>query len=124
MDRQTFDGWLSRFGETWMGGDADGFAGLFSEDATYKGNPFQDVVEGRSGIRDYIARIGQNNPKIVFGYEILAVTPEVGITQWTANISRPDAGAFEMDGILAITLDSDGLCTSLREWVNRREAEA
>jgi uncharacterized protein (TIGR02246 family) len=49
--------WLERYRRAWVERDADAAARLFTEDATYREQPFQAPFVGRTAIRNYWANV-------------------------------------------------------------------
>ncbi len=121
MDYQMFKTWLDTYGGAWKSGEAKGaeelFTRLFTEDATYQETPFDEPMRGRKAIIEYGRASIQSQRDIEFGYEILAVTPTLGIAQWWTSFTQiPSGDAVRLDGIFVISLNEDGRCTELREW--------
>ena len=48
--------WLARYRRAWIERDADAASRLFTEDATYREQPFQAPFVGRTAVRDTGAR--------------------------------------------------------------------
>jgi len=60
----------------------------FTEDAAYQETPFDEPLRGRSAIFEYWSDVPRSQDRIRFGYEILAVTEDMGIAQWWASFVR------------------------------------
>jgi SnoaL-like protein len=117
MDRDAFKSWLDSYGRAWMKRDPEAAAALYASGGTYQVTPFQEPLAGGKAISDYWAEVARTQEQIQFDYEILAVTPEFGIARWRASFVRVPPGLpTKLDGVFLISLDSDGRCTSLREW--------
>jgi hypothetical protein len=117
MEFKTFKFWLEAYGRAWMGRDAQAAANLFAEDGTYQVTPFVEPMRGRSAILDYWVHVAETERDVQFGYEILAVTQEVGIARWWASfVIVPHGLQTKLDGIFLITLDGDSRCKALKEW--------
>lgn len=77
---------------------------------------------GRPAIFEYWSEVARTEVNIQFGYEVLAVTREVGIARWWASFVRVPPGLqTKLDGIFLIALDDDGHCQSLREWWHKEQ---
>ena len=77
---------------------------------------------GRPEIFEYWSHVARTEENIQFGYEILAVTPELGIARWWASfVIVPQRLQTKLDGIFLITLNADGRCQSLREWWHKEQ---
>jgi hypothetical protein len=105
-----------------MDRDPEAAAALYASEGTYQVTPFQEPMRGRKAIFDYWADVATTQEGIEFGCEILALTNEYGIARWWASFVRVPPGLqTELDGIFVIALDSDGRCTSLREWWHKQQ---
>jgi ketosteroid isomerase-like protein len=68
---QSLDEWIEEYRLAWENMDADAAAALFTPDATYRDNIFEDPHRGQEGVRgdDEVRRGGDN----------LARVPPVGL---------------------------------------------
>ena len=107
--------WLDAYREAWIERNADAAAALFTEDATYAEQPYQDAFVGRKGVREYWARVTatQSNVEIRYGTPI-TVGNRTAVEWWTTlqngGVPITLAGAF------VLTFDESGLCRTLREY--------
>ena len=107
--------WLDAYRKAWVERDPDAAAALFTEDATYAEQPYQDPFVGRKGVRDYWARVTatQANVEMKYGTPI-TVGNRTDVEWWTTlengGVPITLAGAF------ILTFDESGLCRSLREY--------
>jgi hypothetical protein len=105
--------------------DAGAGARLFAAGATYQWGPFGELLRGPEAIRERWAEaVGDPaETDYTFGYEILAVTAEIGVARWIASVTVPAEGRRLLyDGVFAVALDEQGLCREFREWWNTSEA--
>jgi len=122
MTRDEFKTWLDAYDRAWESRDAKAAADVFTEDAAYQETPFVEPMRGRAEILAYWSHVANSQEQIRFEYKILAVTEEIGIAHWWASFTRiPDKTRVDLDGIFVITLGSDGRCTFLREWWNKKQ---
>jgi len=122
MESETFQSWLEAYGRAWTERDAQAAADLFAQDGTYQVTPFGEPMRGRSAIFDYWVRVTETEQDVQFGYEILALTRDVGIARWWASfLIVPQGLHTKLDGIFLITLDRDGRCQALREWWHKQQ---
>jgi uncharacterized protein (TIGR02246 family) len=122
MDRESFKRWLDSYGRAWTDRDPQAAAALYTDDASYQVTPFTAPISGREAIHGYWDGVAKTEETIQFGYEIVAVTSELGVARWWASFVRVPPGlATKLDGIFLITLDSSGLCQSLREWWHKQQ---
>ena len=92
---------------------------LFTDDATYRETPFDQVMTGRQAIRAYWQEeVLEAQDDISFGSEILHVAGDRAFVNWWCFYLRVRDGArFRLDGAFDLEFDPDtGLCRSLREW--------
>jgi hypothetical protein len=122
MDRPSFESWLEAYGRAWRDRNPQAAANLFIEDGTYQVKPFVEAMCGRPAILEYWSQVARTQQDIQFGYEVLAVTAEVGIARWWASfVIVPPGLQTRLDGIFLISLDADGRCISLREWWHKEQ---
>jgi len=108
---------MDAYGRAWDSRDPQAAAELFAENGTYQVTPFLEPIRGRQAIFDYWSHVARTEQDIRFEYEILSVTPEVGIARWWASFVRvPHRLQTKLDGISLISLGPDCRCNSLREW--------
>src|SRR5260221_8244981 len=122
MDPDAIAAWLEAYGAAWIARDPRKAMELFAPDAIYQETPFSESLRGREAIGAYWAEIEHTQEQIEFGYEVLSVTPNMGIAQWWATFVRKATGAeVRIDGIALIGLDKQNLCVSFHEWWHRQE---
>ena len=121
--------WMDAYFRALENKDAETMATLFSEDATYEIiDPFDKWIDyglyldGRSKIHKWFENFFNGTEKWrVLKSDVLSTTPDLGIgncrLNWV-NISSKEHMAC--DFILLVTLDSDHLCTSFRDWARVR----
>jgi hypothetical protein len=122
VDPEALENWLARYGQAWETADPDAAAALFSQDATYRETPFDEVMEGREAIRRYWQEIPDTQRDISFGWEVVATDPVV--VRWRAGwLRRRDERRVTLDGVFLLEFDeTSGLCRTLREWWHIDEA--
>ena len=114
---------MDAYGRAYEGRDPDAAARLFTDDATYQWGPFGDLLRGPDEIRaKWAGAVGDEGELAFrFGYEVLAVTDELGVARWIASADVPAEGRrVHYDGVFAVAL-RDGLCSEFREWWNSSE---
>ncbi len=123
MDRAILNNWLVAYGGAWETRDPEAVAQLFTPDALYRERPFTEPLRGRAAIRDYWYRVVvRSQEQIRFGFEIVALVANLGITHWWASFARASSKArIQLDGIFLLTFNEDNLCSELREWWHRLE---
>ncbi len=117
MNKGAFESWLDAYGHAWETRDSQAAAALFTEDATYQETPFSTPMRGRSAIHQYWSDATGSQDQIGFGYDVLAVTSDLGIARWWASFADIQSQAqVKLDGIFVIAMGADNRCRDLREW--------
>ena len=114
--------WIERYRVAWENADADAAAGLFTEDATYRSNPFRPPHRGREGIRAYWSSVtaSQSNTKVAMGNPVREANRMV--VEWWTQMDD-DGAPVTLPGALILEFNEQGLCTALREYYNILEGE-
>lgn len=74
-------------------------------------------MRGRSAIRQSWSDAVGSQDQIGFGYEVLAVTGNLGIARWWASFTdTPSQVQVKLDGIFVVVMSADNRCTKFREW--------
>lgn len=112
-----FKDWLDLYARAWRNLDPELIEKLFVDDATYQEKPFDPPLRCIDAIRKYWKGVAQTQEDVQFDYQILSVTNEQGIAHWKASFFRNvDQNHVRLDGIMLVNLNSEGKCTSFREW--------
>ena len=111
------DTWLKGYEEAWEKLDPEKAAQLFTENATYRDNPYETPHQGKEGVRKYWATVTADQKDVDFTYEVLSVTNNTGIAYWHSEFTSRSSGAgIILDGIFVLEFNKNGLCESLKEW--------
>jgi ketosteroid isomerase-like protein len=114
--------WMDAYTVAFNAQDSSAAANLFTEDGTYQWGPFGKLLVGRDEIRREWDAHQDHDEVAEMTYEVIAVTPAVGVARWIASHTNEREGRrHRMDGVFVVTLTEDGLCDSFREWWNARE---
>ncbi|HVG55182.1 MAG TPA: nuclear transport factor 2 family protein, partial [Vicinamibacterales bacterium] len=107
--------WLAAYRTAWLQRDADAAAALFTEDATYGEQPYQDAFAGPAAVREYWARVtaAQSNIEMRYGTPI-TVGNRTAVEWWTTLVN--DGAPITLAGAFILTFDASGRCRSLREY--------
>ncbi len=107
--------WLEAYRVAWETADTDAAAALFTEDATYRSNIFEEPYTGHDGVRAYWSTVTETQSDVrvrigrPFG-EGERVTAEF----WT-NM-RVAGEEVTLPGCLLLSFAPDGRCRALREY--------
>lgn len=109
--------WAARYAQAWQGADGDAAGALFTEDATYRSDPFGDARRGRDAIRSYWreATAAQANIEVKIGR--IVADGSRAVVEWWAQMDS-DGTPATLPGALILDFDESGLCRALREYYN------
>lgn len=118
MDHSRFDQWMQTITRAWEQRDAEAAANLFTEDATYQENPFEEPMRGRNAIRQYWADLPTAQTDIAVTYEILSVTDATGVARWSATFTRlPSRQRARLEGVLIASFKNGATqAYTFKEW--------
>ncbi len=112
-----FTRWLEGYRDAFIRFDAGSAGELFSEQALYCDSPYAEPVKGRSNIVAYWKRVAEIMRDVEFGFQILAVTEDVGVARVHDELTRIPAGrTVRYDGIFFARFDQESRCEEFREW--------
>jgi hypothetical protein len=110
-----YAGWLERYRVAWIDRDADAAARLFTEDAVYREQPFQDAFVGRAAIRDYWSRVTASQTRVELRYGRAIVDGRRLAVEWWANLETT-GGPITLAGEFLLLFADSGECRELREY--------
>jgi SnoaL-like domain len=114
--------WMDAYTVAFDAQDSEAASKLFTEDGTYRWGPFGELLVGREAIRRAWDEHQDAEEVAEMTYEVIAVTPEVGVARWIAShTNERERRRHRMDGVFVVTLTEDGLCDSFHEWWDSRE---
>ncbi len=114
---QDFAAWLDGYKEAWETRDAAKAGALFTADATYHENPFEDEMQGRAAIEEYWAGVTADQRDVAFTYEVLTCYEDKCLAQWHAAFTSASGGAaIELDGVFLCAFADAKTVKSLKEW--------
>lgn len=109
------DDWLEGYRRAWEEADPDAAAALFTDDAQYRSNIYEEPYRGREGVHAYWTEVtgAQGDARVVMG------TPFVDGGRVAAEFwTRMTVGGnpVTLAGCLLLEFDESGLCRRLREY--------
>jgi hypothetical protein len=107
--------WLERYLRAWVERDAEAASRLFTEDASYREQPFQAPFVGRAAIRDYWARVTSSQTSVELRYGQPVVQGNRLAVEWWANLQTND-GPLTLAGEFLLSFAENGDCHDLREY--------
>ena len=122
MTEADFRTWMDAYTVAFDAQDSEAASKLFTEDGTYQWGPFGELLVGPEEIRRKWDEQQDLEEVAEMSYEVIAVTPEVGVARWiAAHTNERERRRHRMDGVFVVSLTEDGLCDSFREWWDSRE---
>ena len=112
---------MEDYRRAWEHQDAALLLTLFTEDATYHENPFNEPLAGHAAIRDYWQRATGNQRDIRFRWRPVHSAGDEHAIEWEAQFTRLEpAQLVELRGMMFLTI-SGGRIARLREYWHKRE---
>ena len=126
MDRNGFEQWLRRYVDAWRLNDAAAIGDLFSADARYAYDPFEEAVRGRVAIVASWLADADVPGSWEADYEVLAIDGDTGVAHGRTRYLTDDRTAVDREfaNVFVIRFDDEGRCREFTEWYMRRRPEA
>lgn len=107
--------WVEAYRVAWETCDADAAASLFSSDATYRSNIFEEPHVGRDGVADYWRSVtdSQSDVRVRMGRPFVDGR-RVAVEFWTTM--RVAGDEVTLPGCLLLDFDDTWMCRRLREY--------
>ena len=113
---------LEAYKQAWERRDPDLAVDLFSEDAEYRDDPFEEPMRGSNAIRAYWNEAAATQANVEFDAERIWVVGRTVLASWHAAFTRrATAQRVRIRGFMTLELDQDGKVHRFREWWHRRE---
>jgi uncharacterized protein (TIGR02246 family) len=109
--------WAERYARAWEEADDEAAGALFTEDATYRSDPFHEPHRGREAIRRYWREVTatQSSVEVVMGQPTVA--GKRAVVEWWTQMDS-EGTPVTLPGALILDFDENGLCHALREYWN------
>ncbi|HEX6264496.1 MAG TPA: nuclear transport factor 2 family protein [Actinomycetota bacterium] len=109
--------WVEAYRKAWETADTDLLLTLFTEDASYRSNPFEGPHVGHDGIRAYWDGVTsqQRDARVSMGRPFVD-GDRVAVEWWTKMVSEGEE--VTLPGCLLLRFDAEGRCSDLREYWN------
>ena len=126
MDRAGFEGWLERYIDAWRLNDPAAIGDLFSADARYAYDPFEEAVIGRAAIVASWLAEPDDPDSWVAEYGPLAIDGDVFVAHGRTRYLTDDRQDIDREfaNVFVCRFDTDGRCSDFTEWYMRRRPEA
>ena len=113
---------LEAYKQAWERRDPDLAVDLFSEDAEYREDPFEEPMRGSNAIRAYWNEAAATQVNVEFDAERIWVVGRTVLASWHAAFTRrATAQRVRIRGFMTLELDDAGKVYRFREWWHRRE---
>jgi len=107
--------WAEAYRLAWEGADSEAAAALFSQDATYRNDIYQEPNRGRAGVADYWSSVTSSQEEVTVRMGNPYVDGERAVVEFWTNLTV-DGSPLTLAGALLLDFDDAGLCRSLREY--------
>ena len=115
---------MRRYKRAWETRDPQLAAALFTEDAEYHEDPFDQPLRGTDAIRRYWAEATGGQRDIRFEWQPVVETRSAGVVTWQASFKRTRTGKrVSLRGVMLLELRGERIAR-FREFWHRREPSA
>jgi hypothetical protein len=112
---KTLDEWVERYRLAWEDRDGEAAAALFTSDASYRSNIFEDPHQGRDGVKAYWESVtsSQSDVRVLMGRPF-GDGARAAVEFWTTM--NVEGQPTTLAGCLLLDFDDAWLCRRLREY--------
>ncbi|HWK19552.1 MAG TPA: nuclear transport factor 2 family protein [Microbacteriaceae bacterium] len=107
--------WLDDYRTAWVERDPEAAAALFTEDATYQDQPYEEPYRGRDGVREYWTKVTSTQSDIRMSYGTPIVSGDRAAVEWWVTLKN-DGFELTLAGEFYLVFDPSGLVRVLREY--------
>lgn len=108
-------GWLEAYARAWEERDADAAAALFTEDAVYQEQPYEEPYRGRAGVHEYWSKVTATQSDVRMRYGTPIVDGHRAAVEWWVTLKN-DGFELTLAGEFVLVFDDRGLVRVLREY--------
>ncbi|CAN5189606.1 hypothetical protein BH18ACT5_BH18ACT5_05020 [soil metagenome] len=111
----TLTEWIESYRLAWENRDPEAAAKLFTPEATYRSNIFEEPHQGQEGVHAYWTQVtsDQGDPKVRMGRPFVD-GQRVALEFWTTM--KVDGEETTLPGCMLLAFDNDWRCCALREY--------
>jgi uncharacterized protein (TIGR02246 family) len=109
--------WAQRYARAWEDADDEAVGALFTDDATYRSDPFREPHRGREAIRAYWRGVTASQANVVVDIGRPVVAGDRVVVEWWTQMDS-DGTPVTLPGALILDFDESGRCRALREYFN------
>ena len=116
MTKEETQVWLDRYVEAWRSLDPAAVGDLFSEDASYRWNPFDEPTRGREAI--VRAWVEEEPDLFDADYRAIATNGDLAVAQGETTYWNPDRSEAiaRYSNVFVMRFDAQGRCRDFVEW--------
>ncbi len=108
---------VEAYGRAWQDFSGDAWVALFTEDAEYHGDPFDEPLVGHNALRSFLLESSARQRDVAFTVERHWVSGATVLAAWHASwIERSDDTVTRRAGFLTAEVAEDGRIRRFREW--------
>jgi hypothetical protein len=124
VEEQAVAAWLDGYSRAWGTYDREEIGALFSEDAVYFYNPFDEPVRGRAAIVASWLEDRDDPGTYESSYRPLLVAGDRAVANGHSRYYATDGTVVEeFNNLFLLRFDDAGRCVEFREWYMRRPKE-
>ena len=125
MDRAGFAAWLDRYVDAWRLNDPVAIGDLFSLDARYAYDPFDEAVVGRAAIVNEWLAIGDPPGSWQAAYDVLAVDGDVCVAHGRTRYLTDDRREIDREfaNVFVCKFDDEGRCREFTDYYMRKRPD-
>ena len=118
IDNQHVTQWLQNYVSAWKSYDPDAIRALFSENAAYRYNPFDEPMRGRETILTSWLENPDPPGSFAAEYRVIALNGNTAVSNGRTSYFQEDGETLrqQFDNIFVMQFDADGRCVDFCEW--------
>jgi hypothetical protein len=118
IDQQSVSKWLQDYVSAWKSYDPEAIRALFSENATYRYNPYDEPVSGREAIVANWLEYRDAPNTYSAEYQPIAVDGNTAVSNGRSLYYEADGQTLkrQYDNIFVLRFDEDDRCADFCEW--------
>lgn len=110
--------WVDAYEVAWETNDPERIGALFTDDATYRPEPFGDPVVGRETIVAWWLAHKDETHTWDFDDRVLGISGDVAFVQGETVYSEPEMKTYH--NLWVVRLTEEGRCSDFTEWWMRQ----
>lgn len=112
---QTVQTWLEGYRKAWEDRDPEAAAALFTDDAPYREQPYQDPFPGAAGVKQYWTDVTATQSDVSFRYGTPLIVDDRAVVEWWVTMKNGGAD-ITLAGVFLLRFDESGKCSDLNEY--------